>query len=48
MSTIKTASSPSSPSLFRHLVLDNPMTLEATRVWRRFVRSGGDTGKGST
>lgn len=36
----------STPSLFRHLVLDNPMTLEATRVWRRFTRTGGDTGKG--
>jgi hypothetical protein len=39
-------SASSSPSLFRHLVLDNPMSLEATRVWRRFLRSGGDTGKG--
>ena len=44
--TANTANTFSSPSLIRHLVLDNPMTLEATRVWRRFIRSGGDTGKG--
>ncbi|MES2464941.1 MAG: hypothetical protein V4671_30615 [Armatimonadota bacterium] len=43
---MSTTSLPPSPSLFRHLILDNPMTLEATRVWRRFIRSGGDTGKG--
>lgn len=32
--------------LFRHLVQDNPMTLEGTRAWRRFLRTGGDTGRG--
>ncbi len=41
---MRTARISSPPSLLRHLVLDNPMTLEATRVWRRFIRSGGDTG----
>jgi hypothetical protein len=41
MSTVGT---PSSSSLLRHLVLDNPMTLEATRVWRHFLRSGAETG----
>ena len=46
MSTTNTANTSSSTSLIRHLVLDNPMTLEAIRVWRRFIRSGGDTGKG--
>jgi len=30
---------------FRHLVLDNPMTLEGARFWRRFLRTGGDTGR---
>lgn len=36
----------SSTSLFRHLILDNPMTLESTRFWRRFLRAGSDTGRG--
>ncbi len=30
---------------FRHLILDNPMTLEGARFWRRFLRTGGDTGR---
>lgn len=32
-------------SLWNHLVIDNPMSLEAVRVGRRFLRTGGDTGK---
>jgi hypothetical protein len=32
-------------TLLRHLFLNNPMSLEATRVGRRFLRTGGDTGR---
>ena len=32
-------------ALLRELVWDNPMLSEATRVGRRFLRSGGETGK---
>ena len=31
--------------LLRSLLVDNPMNLEATRVWRRFLRTSGDTSR---
>lgn len=42
-----TAPQPQHPraSWLRTLVFDNPMLFEATRVARRFVRTGGDTGR---
>ncbi|MBC8101797.1 MAG: ABC transporter permease subunit [Cytophagales bacterium] len=32
-------------TLLRALFQDNPMALEGTRVWRRFLRTGGETGR---
>ncbi|HVK02553.1 MAG TPA: hypothetical protein VM490_03710 [Armatimonadaceae bacterium] len=33
-------------SALRDLISENPMTYEGTRIWRRFLRSGTETGRG--